>query len=73
MTEKEKLAKLEEIFELDEGTLKSSDVLDDLDCWDSMAALSLIVMMSDDFNKKITGNNIKEFNTVKDILDMMES
>lgn len=72
MTEREKLAKLEIIFELDEGTLKAEDVLDDLDCWDSMASLSLIVMMSDDFGKKLTGITIKNFSTVKDILDIME-
>jgi acyl carrier protein len=57
MTDKEKLAMLEEIFEMDEGSLKATDKLDKLDCWDSMAALSLIVLVSDNFGKKTYGRN----------------
>lgn len=71
MIDKEKLAKLEEIFEMDEGTLKATDVLDHLDCYDSMAALSLIVLMSDDFGKKLTSAQIQTFVTVQDILNYM--
>lgn len=72
MTDKEKLAMLEEIFEMDEGTLKATDELDKLDCWDSMAALSLIVLVSDNFGKKLTGAMIQDFVTVQDVLNVME-
>lgn len=71
MNDQEKLAMLEEIFELEEGTLNSEDELDRLDCWDSMAALSLIVLMSDNFNKKLTGQAIEKLQTVRDILNLM--
>lgn len=67
----EKLALLEDIFELDEGELKEEAKLDTLDYWDSMTKLSLIVLMDDEFDKKLTGNQIKGFVTVKDILDYM--
>lgn len=45
--------------------------LEDVDNYDSMAKLSLIVLMDDDFGKKLTGDNIKGFKTVQDILDFM--
>ena len=66
MTNAEKIAMLEETWELDEGTL-----LEDVDAFDSMGKLSLIVLCDDEFNKKLPGEVIKGFKTVKDILDFM--
>ena len=71
MTEQEKLALLEDMFELDEGELSRDTVLDDLDEWDSMSKLSLIVLVNDECGKKISGDQIKEFSTIGDILDFM--
>ncbi|RHR51862.1 acyl carrier protein [Clostridium sp. AF18-27] len=71
MTEKEKLALLEETLEEDAGTLTRETVLDDLDSWDSMAKLSLIVLMDDQFSKTLSGNTIKGFVTIGDIIDYM--
>ena len=72
MTEKEKIALIEETLDLDEGTLTADTVLEDVDEYDSMAKLSLIVMMDDEFGKKLTGDVIKGFKTVGDILAVME-
>ena len=72
MTEQEKIALLEETLELDEGTLTAETVLADVDEYDSMAKLSLIVMMDDEFGVKLTGDVIKGFETVGDILKLME-
>ncbi len=71
MTEKEKIALLEETLELDEGTLTADTVLADVDEYDSMAKLSLIVLMDDEFGVKLTGDMIKAFVTVGDILKLM--
>jgi len=71
MTTEKKLELLEETLELDEGTLKVDTVLADLEEWDSMAKLSLIVLMKDEFDKKLSGEQIREFKTVRDILDFM--
>ncbi len=71
MTEKEKLAMLEETLDLAEGTLSADTVLADLDEYDSMAKLSLIVLMDDEFGVKVTGDMIKGFRTVGDILEAM--
>ena len=72
MTEREKLALLEDMLELDEGDLTLDKTLDDIDEYDSMAKLSLIVLMEDEFGVKLTGDVIKGFKTVGDIVAMME-
>ena len=71
METKEKLAKLEDMLEIDEGTLTEETLLDDIEEWDSMSKLSLIVLMDDDFGKRITGEQIKDLVKIKDILDLM--
>ncbi len=71
MSEQEKIAMLEETLELDEGTLTADTVLADVEEYDSMAKLSLIVMMDDEFGVKLTGDMIKGFETVGDILKLM--
>lgn len=71
MTEREKLALLEDMLELDEGDLTMDKELDDVDEYDSMAKLSLIVLMEDEFGVKLTGDMIKGFETVGDIVALM--
>ena len=71
MEKNEKLAKLEDMLELDEGSLTEETLLDDIEEWDSMSKLSLIVLMDDDFEKKISGDQIKDLVKIKDILDLM--
>ena len=44
-----------------------------MDEYDSMAKLSLIVMMDDEFGKNLTGDVIKSFVTVGDILKVMRN
>ena len=73
MTEKEKLAKLEETMELDEGTLTPEMALDDIDEYDSMTKLLLTVMFQADFGKEVTPEQLKGFETVADILAMMDN
>ncbi len=72
MSEKEKINMLEEMLELDENTLTPSTVLDDIEEWDSIAVLSLIAMLDDEFGKVIKGSEIRSFDTVADILRVME-
>lgn len=68
----DKLSLLEELFELDEGELHEEMELSLLENWDSMAKLSLIVLMDDEFGKELTGEQIRSFVTIKDILHYME-
>ena len=72
MTTEEKLALLEKTFDMDEGSLEPDMELADIDEFDSIAKLSLIVLMDDEFGKTIKSDDIKALETVQDILDMME-
>ncbi len=66
-----KLALLEEVMELDEGTLAPEMKLNEIEEYDSMVKLSLIVLMKDEFDKTITVKEINNFVTVQDVLDFM--
>ena len=72
MTDKEKLAILKETSDVEEGTLNADLELNSVEQYDSMTKLSLIVMMEDEFGKKLTGSEIKNFKTVRDILNIMQ-
>ncbi len=72
MTDAEKMNMLEEIMELDEGTLSADDLLDNYEEWDSLTALSFISLMDEKFHKTITGAQVREFKTVADVLKVME-
>lgn len=69
---KEKLALLEDTFDVDEGTLTPEMSLDEIEEYDSMTKLSLIVMVEEEFGKKLSGDDIKSFKTIQDILNVMK-
>lgn len=71
MDNKEKLELLEEALDLDEGALSPEMELSSIAAYDSMAKLTLIVVMKDEFSKQLTSETIKTFVTVQDILDYM--
>lgn len=73
MNIQEKLAALEDIMELDEGTLNPDMKLGDIEEWDSLSALSFVVLLGDEFNRKVSGQQIRAFQTVQDLLDVMEA
>lgn len=68
----EKLAMLEEVMDLDENELSADMELADIEEWDSLSALSLIVMMKKEFGIEVTNNMIRSFITVQDICDIMK-
>jgi len=70
---KQKLAELEDIMDVEEGTLKPEMDLETIEEWDSLSALSFVVFMGDEFGKKVSGAQIRAFKTVQDILDVMEA
>ena len=70
---KQKLAALEEIMDVEEGTLAPETDLEEIEEWDSLSALSFVVFMGDEFDKKVSGAQIRAFKVVQDILDVMEA
>ncbi len=72
MNEQERIELLEEIMDLDAGTLHVEDTLADYEEWDSLTALTFISEMDERFGKKVTGEQIKAFVTVADAIAIME-
>lgn len=68
-----KIQLLADMFELEADEFTPETVLDDLEEWDSLAAISYVVMMDEEFGVVADPNNIKEFKTVQDILDSMKA
>ena len=62
---------LYDIFEVEEGDLCADTELATLPNWDSMTKLSLIVMMDDECSKDLSGEQVRSFKTIQDILDFM--
>lgn len=71
--DREKLAMLEDMMDLEEGSLKGDEILEELDDWDSMTALSFILLLSDEYDKTIGNTEIKQLHTVGDMLALMQN
>lgn len=73
MTEKEKLELAEEIMDVEEDTLSMDTLLDDIDEWDSLSALTLTVESKKRWGKVITTEIIDELKTVSDLCELFEA
>lgn len=72
MTDAQKIKMLEEMMELEVGTLKPETNLNDIEEWDSIALISFIALMDDEFDKVVKGSVVKEQKTVADLMALME-
>ena len=72
MNLQEKLALIEEVLDVEAGSLTQETMLADVEDWDSIAALSLIVMLDEKFEKTVSGAQIKAMASISDILAYME-
>ena len=72
MNLQEKLALIEEVLDVEAGSLTQETMLSDVEEWDSIAALSLIVMLDEKFEKTVSGAQIKAMASISDILAYME-
>ena len=67
MTMLEKIVFLEEIMDVDEGTLSPEMFLDDIEEWDSLSVLTLMAEMKTNFDIILTTKQVNEFKTVEDV------
>ena len=72
MERNEIIGMIEDMLDVEQGSLNEDSLLAQIEEYDSMTKLSLIVMCDDEFGKKLTGERLLEFQTVKDILDFIE-
>jgi acyl carrier protein len=67
-----KLELLADLFEVEVEEIDPQMELENFEAWDSMSKLSLIVLMDDECGKKLTGEQIRCFKTLGDIIDFMD-
>ena len=72
MTTDKKKELLAECLGCEVELLKEDVLLDELENWDSMNMLALIVLMDDEFGKELTREDINGFKNVGDVLAFME-
>ena len=68
----EKMALIAELLELEVGDFAPETKLEELEEWDSLAAISYVVMMDEHFGVTANPNDIRNFKTIQDILDSMK-
>lgn len=71
MSLEDKISLLEELMELEEGTLTADSALNDYKEWDSLSKLSLMAVAKKQFNKKMTAEDLNGFHTVQEICDYL--
>ena len=68
MSDQETIELIAEALEMEASDLRPESRLEDIPEYDSMAKLSVIVVMDEEFGKKLTGETMQEFKTVGDII-----
>jgi acyl carrier protein len=63
----------EDALEIEQNSLSESTNLSEIPEYDSMAKLSLIILSDDEFGKKLSGEQIREFKTVGDIVKFLSA
>lgn len=67
------LNKLEDILMIDKNLLQEETELETLDDWDSLAMMSLISLIEDELQEKLTINQLMNAKKVSDLLSLIEN
>jgi acyl carrier protein len=65
------LLSLDELFELEPGALTGSETLDSLDDWDSLAVISLMALVDEQFGISLQPRQIAECTTIADLMGLV--
>ena len=74
MTTKAEFLKLlhEEVLSECEIELTFSTNFKELECWDSITALTLIALFDSEFEFKLTGDSLRNCNTILDLFELLD-
>ena len=72
MNNEKKMELLADILDIEAEELTPETRLVDMEEWDSIAALSFIAMMDEEFGKEFKCADVKKIVTVQDALNVME-
>ena len=70
--EKKIIEQLKDILEIENIEVNLEDNFRDYENWDSMAALSVIAMIDDEFGVVINGEDFRQLNTVGDLIQAVK-
>jgi acyl carrier protein len=56
---------------LDLAEVKPTDVLEDLPDWDSLAALTVVVMLGSDFGVHLKASDLRNLSTIQDLQELV--
>ncbi|MDR3689475.1 MAG: acyl carrier protein [Fimbriimonas sp.] len=70
MTRAEFLDRVAELMEMGQGSLTGDETLEALG-WDSLCALSFIVLADEEFQLRVTGSQMRSARSVQDLLEMV--
>jgi acyl carrier protein len=70
--EKKIIEQLKEILEMENIEVNLEDNFRDYENWDSMAALSVIAMIDDEFGVLINGEDFRNLDTVGDLIQAVK-
>lgn len=63
----------EEFDETPEEEFKAETVFKDLDEWGSLTALSIISMVDEEYDKRVTGADLRSVSTIEELYNLVES
>ena len=68
MNEQKVIELIAEALEVSPETVSANSLLDELEEYDSMGKLSIIVILDEEFGKNLSGEEMASFKTVGDII-----
>ena len=71
MTEEEKLESIADVLEMETDEISRETILEECEAWDSIAILSVISIINEEFNRFPHADVIKAYKTVGDLMDVM--
>ncbi len=72
MTKAKFLDLLNELLELDPGTIKGTELLAELPRWDSLAVIGFIALLDEHFGMSVPATKIHESKSVADLVALVQ-
>lgn len=73
MNSQDVIRELEEILEVESGSLSSASELYGTDAWDSLAVVSFMAVADEKFGKRLSGKQLEKVATVGDLLKLIDA
>ena len=63
------IEKLEELLEMSKGSIDIKDSFREYECWDSLALLSLMAMLEDEYSTTIPRDEFQKIKTIEELFN----